>query len=66
MFSWPPEAEKITLEEGKDIPWQIILPSQHLSLLIVWCFLAGFSERLVPNILASTEKTLSDAAQKGK
>jgi hypothetical protein len=64
MFSWPAKAEKNTPEEGKDIPWRIILPSKHLSLLIVWCFLAGFSERLVPNILASTEKTLSDAAQK--
>jgi hypothetical protein len=29
--------------------------------LIVWCFLAGFSERLVPSLLAKTE----DRAQAG-
>ncbi len=46
------------------IHWKIFLPTEDLALLIVWCFLAGFSERLVPNILASAEKTLSDATQK--
>jgi len=33
----------------------------QLALLIVWCFLAGFSERLVPSLLAKTE----DRAQAG-
>jgi hypothetical protein len=36
-------------------------PRAQLSLLIVWCFLAGFSERLVPALLAKTE----DRAQSG-
>jgi hypothetical protein len=36
-------------------------PRTQLALLIVWCFLAGFSERLVPSLLAKTE----DRAQAG-
>ncbi len=47
------------------LPWRIVLPSESLALLIVWSFLAGFSERLVPNILSSTDKTLTDATQRG-
>jgi hypothetical protein len=46
------------------LPWRIVLPSESLALLIVWSFLAGFSERLVPNILSSTDKTLTDATQR--
>jgi hypothetical protein len=44
------------------------LPSKSLALLTFWCFLAGFSERLVPGILSGTEKQLGDAAvsQAGK
>ena len=29
---------------------------KDLSLLIVWCFISGFSEQLVPNILSKTEE----------
>lgn len=32
------------------------VPNQHWCLLVVWCFLAGFSETLVPNILQKTEQ----------
>jgi hypothetical protein len=40
------------------IPIRLFFPNAALALLVVWCFLAGFSERLVPSILESTESTL--------
>jgi uncharacterized integral membrane protein len=33
-----------------------IVPNQHWCLLVIWCFLGGFSETLVPNILTRTEQ----------
>jgi hypothetical protein len=33
-------------------------PSKDFALLTVWCFLAGFSELLVPGLLAKTERQL--------
>ena len=38
------------------------MPSKDLALLTFWCFLAGFSETLVSNILKSTEQDFTDAA----
>jgi hypothetical protein len=38
------------------------MPSKDLALLTFWCFLAGFSETLVPSILKSNEQKLTDAA----
>lgn len=32
------------------------LPMRQFALLVVWCFLAGFSEKLVPSLLARTEQ----------
>jgi hypothetical protein len=40
-----------------------VLPSQQLALLATWCFLAGFSERLVPSILSSTEQRFDTASR---
>ena len=36
-------------------PMPVHAPRGGLALLIVWCFVAGFSERLVPALLAKTE-----------
>jgi hypothetical protein len=40
----------------------LIMPSSALALLAMWSFLAGFSERLVPSILANTESSLAKSA----
>ncbi|MCI0467014.1 MAG: hypothetical protein L0Y57_08425 [Beijerinckiaceae bacterium] len=60
LVDWPGPDQK----DIRGINWCIVMPNKNLALLMVWSFLAGFSERLVPNILASTEKKLGEAAQK--
>jgi hypothetical protein len=35
------------------------VPNQNVCLLVIWCFLAGFSETLVPAVLEKTEKSAS-------
>jgi hypothetical protein len=42
-------------------PATIMLPSVSLALLIMWSFIAGFSESLVPTVLASTERQFGGA-----
>ncbi|MCP4253861.1 MAG: hypothetical protein GY775_10705 [Candidatus Scalindua sp.] len=42
-----------TLESGVKV---LDLEPTGSALLIIWCFLSGFSEKLVPNILSKTEK----------
>ena len=36
-------------------------PLEVFALLVVWCFVAGFSERLIPGLLAKTESKLETA-----
>jgi|RhiMetdeSRZDD1v2_1073273.scaffolds.fasta_scaffold87805_3 uncharacterized integral membrane protein len=36
-----------------------LVPNEHWCLLVIWCFLGGFSETLVPNILTKTEAKAS-------
>lgn len=65
-----PEFDKISMvwiEAGTNsddhpLKMAFVVPSTDLALLTVWCFLAGFSEALVPSILANTEGRLSNAA----
>jgi hypothetical protein len=40
-------------------PISVLLPSPDWCLLIIWSFLAGFSERLVPDTLSRAEGQLS-------
>lgn len=35
------------------------LDDKNLALLIVWCFISGFSEKLVPDLLTKTEQKVS-------
>ena len=37
------------------------LPHRDLALLVVWCFIAGFSERLIPDLLTNTETKVAAA-----
>jgi hypothetical protein len=39
-----------------------VVPSKDLALVTVWCFIAGFSESLVPSMLSSTERQMSEGA----
>ena len=41
-------------------PVDAIVTHKNLAILIVWSFLAGFSEQLVPNMLYKTEKSLNE------
>lgn len=39
-----------------------VAPRKDLALLIIWCFIAGFSEKLVPSILEKTESRAGSTA----
>ena len=43
-----------------DKSMSFVIPSKDLALMTVWCFLAGFSEVLVPNLLTGAERQFAD------
>jgi hypothetical protein len=47
--------------DGVNWPTKLLLPSGSLALLIMWSFIAGFSESLVPTILQNVERQLGGA-----
>jgi hypothetical protein len=55
---------KLKLEDTGSMKLAFLAPTPHFALLIIWCFLAGFSERFVQDILAASEKKLSAASSK--
>ncbi len=57
------------LEEGEVLSLKKALEIRPVSVqdfgkLLVWCFLAGYSERLVPNILQNLEQRVGDKTKK--
>jgi hypothetical protein len=61
-----PDFREISIQELKPqnpppnsaVSFRLYFPSKSWALLVVWSFLAGFSERLLPSILQDTETTL--------
>jgi hypothetical protein len=64
-----PDFDKIamvTITAAADHPalaMYFVVPSSELALLTIWCFIAGFSEALVPGILSKAERQLSGTGQ---
>ena len=56
---WP-DLGKLGYEALADSSERLV-PNQQWCLLVIWCFLGGFSETLVPNILTKTEEKASIA-----
>jgi hypothetical protein len=48
---------------GDGPPMAFVIPTKGLAVLTTFCFVAGFSELLVPSMLASTEARLSQESQ---
>jgi len=63
-----PKFENMAMEwiSVPDGSMSFVVPSKDLALVTVWCFLAGFSESLVPSILTGTERQLSEGAASTK
>ena len=61
-----PHIDKLSVRllptENGTVQMAFTAPSKDLALLTVWCFLGGFSEVLVPGLLAKTEGQLAETA----
>ena len=51
---------------ANSVPMTFVMPSKDLALLTFWCFIAGFSEKLVPTMLTNSERQLADATSSTK
>jgi hypothetical protein len=64
-----PHVDKFAIDllvvEPPGVHMAFATPSKDFALLTVWCFLAGFSELLVPGLLAKTESQLKMGAAPG-
>jgi hypothetical protein len=48
-------------EKGSAVPPGTPLPNKLFAFLVVWCFIAGFSEKFVPGLLQKTESRTDEA-----
>ncbi len=63
QFGNPPTEKDVIVFLAKTLPES----GPDLAKLIFWCFLAGFSERLVPQIIARVSRSInSDGSQSGR
>jgi hypothetical protein len=61
-----PKLENMSMDFIYTSNMAFAVPSKDLALVTVWCFLAGFSESLVPSLLANTERQISEGGGSGK
>ena len=51
----------VQIDAEKSVGMTFVMPSKDLALLTFWCFIAGFSEALVPRLLANSEQQFLQA-----
>ena len=59
-----PDFTKLHPCAGAALPERDCVPAKTLAILVVWCFIAGFSEKLVPGLLDNTGSQLEKRAKK--